>query len=69
MTFFVNTILVPQLVGQSFRCVNTQEKVVALTFDDGPNPEGTPAMLDLLAQYNIQATFFLIGNRIEQNLS
>jgi peptidoglycan/xylan/chitin deacetylase (PgdA/CDA1 family) len=64
---WLSTPLVPQIVGQSFRCVNTQEKVVALTFDDGPNPEGTPAMLDLLARYNIQATFFLIGNRIEQN--
>jgi peptidoglycan/xylan/chitin deacetylase (PgdA/CDA1 family) len=63
---WLSTPLVPQLVGQSFRCVNTQEKVVALTFDDGPRPDGTPAVLDLLARYNIQATFFLIGNRVEQ---
>lgn len=62
-----STPLVPQIIGQSFRCVNTQEKVVALTFDDGPAPDGTQAMLDLLARYNIQATFFLIGNRVEQH--
>ena len=61
------TPLVPQLVGQSFRCVNTQEKVVALTYDDGPSPEGTPAVLDLLEYHNIHATFFLIGSRAQQN--
>jgi peptidoglycan-N-acetylglucosamine deacetylase len=33
----------------------------ALTFDDGPNPSYTPQLLDLLARYNIRATFFLIG--------
>ncbi len=33
----------------------------ALTFDDGPNPGYTPQLLDLLARYNIRATFFLIG--------
>ena len=64
---WLSTPLVPQIVGQSFRCVNTQEKVVALTLDDGPNPDGTPAMLDLLEQHDIHATFFLIGNRVQQN--
>jgi peptidoglycan/xylan/chitin deacetylase (PgdA/CDA1 family) len=34
---------------------------VALTFDDGPDPEVTPAVLDLLAQAKVRATFFLIG--------
>ena len=67
LSAWLSTPLAPQLVGQSFRCVNTSEKVVALTFDDGPNPDGTPAMLDLLERYNIKATFFLIGNRIEKN--
>jgi peptidoglycan/xylan/chitin deacetylase (PgdA/CDA1 family) len=36
---------------------------VALTFDDGPDPEGTPRVLDLLARRGIRATFFLIGER------
>jgi peptidoglycan/xylan/chitin deacetylase (PgdA/CDA1 family) len=37
---------------------------VALTFDDGPHPETTPALLDLLAQANARATFFLVGARV-----
>jgi peptidoglycan/xylan/chitin deacetylase (PgdA/CDA1 family) len=38
---------------------------VALTFDDGPHPEGTPAVLDLLARAGHLATFFLIGEQVE----
>ena len=34
---------------------------LALTFDDGPNPTATPFLLDLLADHNVKATFFLIG--------
>ncbi|HKV06162.1 MAG TPA: polysaccharide deacetylase family protein [Candidatus Acidoferrales bacterium] len=34
---------------------------IALTFDDGPNPGVTPALLDLLGRHNVKATFFLIG--------
>jgi peptidoglycan/xylan/chitin deacetylase (PgdA/CDA1 family) len=34
---------------------------IALTFDDGPNPRWTPQLLDLLAKYNMRATFFLMG--------
>jgi len=36
---------------------------VALTFDDGPSPESTPILLDLLAQYGLQATFFVVGEK------
>lgn len=36
---------------------------VALTFDDGPDPEGTPRLLRLLAARGVRATFFLIGER------
>jgi len=36
---------------------------VALTFDDGPDPEQTPRVLDLLAAHGAKATFFLIGER------
>lgn len=37
---------------------------VALTFDDGPHPEGTPAVLELLAAANVKATFFLVGEQV-----
>jgi peptidoglycan/xylan/chitin deacetylase (PgdA/CDA1 family) len=39
----------------------TREKVVALTFDDGPHPEFTPQLLKILAKYQAQATFFMVG--------
>jgi peptidoglycan/xylan/chitin deacetylase (PgdA/CDA1 family) len=38
--------------------------VVAFTFDDGPNPETTPAVIDALEKYDIPATFFIVTNRI-----
>jgi peptidoglycan/xylan/chitin deacetylase (PgdA/CDA1 family) len=37
------------------------DKVVALTFDDGPDPVFTPKVLDVLSQYQVPATFFMIG--------
>ena len=39
---------------------------VALTFDDGPHPERTPAVLDLLAQHGQRATFFVIGENVRR---
>ncbi|HEY6785368.1 MAG TPA: polysaccharide deacetylase family protein [Gemmatimonadales bacterium] len=39
---------------------------VALTFDDGPHPEGTPAVLEVLDQAGIKATFFLVGEQVER---
>jgi peptidoglycan/xylan/chitin deacetylase (PgdA/CDA1 family) len=39
------------------------ENKVALTFDDGPDPRFTPQILDLLKEYNVKATFFLMGAR------
>jgi peptidoglycan-N-acetylglucosamine deacetylase len=39
---------------------------VALTFDDGPHPEGTPATLDALATARAAATFFLVGEQVDR---
>ena len=39
---------------------------VALTFDDGPHPEGTPAMLELLARHGARATFFVVGEQVRR---
>ncbi len=39
---------------------------VALTFDDGPHPEGTPAMLEALARAGARATFFVIGEQVRR---
>ena len=38
---------------------------VAITFDDGPNPQHTPRLLDMLRQRNIKATFYVIGRNVE----
>ncbi|WP_155591664.1 polysaccharide deacetylase family protein [Lysinibacillus cavernae] len=55
-----------QLFGNITSHVETHEKVVALTFDDGPT-ENTDALLSLLDDYQVKATFFLIGKDIEEN--
>jgi peptidoglycan/xylan/chitin deacetylase (PgdA/CDA1 family) len=39
---------------------------VSLTFDDGPNPEATPRILDALAKHNVKATFFILGTHAER---
>lgn len=39
----------------------------AITFDDGPHAQGTPAMLDILARAGIPATFFLVGEQVVRN--
>jgi len=41
-----------------------RERAVALTFDDGPDPASTPALLDLLREARVQAAFFCIGERV-----
>lgn len=45
------------------------EKVLYLTFDDGPEPAVTPYVLDLLKRYNARATFFCIGKNVAQHPS
>ena len=47
--------------------VGGQPNRVALTFDDGPDPEVTPEVLKILAKYQVQATFFCVGKRAEEN--
>src|SRR5213596_630283 len=39
---------------------------VALTFDDGPHPQGTPAVMEALAAAGATATFFLVGEQVER---
>jgi peptidoglycan-N-acetylglucosamine deacetylase len=56
-----------QLFGELVNRVETDQPVVALTFDDGPTPRYTPGILAILAEKDVKATFFLIGNEIEAN--
>lgn len=46
----------------SYSQVNITEKVVAMTFDDGPHPTLTPKLLDILKERNIKCTFFVVGS-------
>jgi len=46
--------------------VEVPEKVVALTFDDGPSPVWTPQILDALKRADVKATFFMIGEYVEK---
>lgn len=47
--------------------INTKEKIVALTFDDGPHKKYTSEILDLLKQYDAKGTFFIVGEQAEKN--
>ena len=52
--------------GTALGRLPTRERVVALTFDDGPNPDATPPILDALADAGIHATFFILGRHAER---
>ena len=47
--------------------MNSSEKAVYLTFDDGPIPEVTPWVLDVLDKYGIKATFFMVGDNVRKH--
>ena len=46
--------------------VKTNDKVLYLTFDDGPHPTITPMVLSILDEYNAKATFFMVGHNVEK---
>lgn len=58
-----------QLLGNLVERVGCSDKVVALTFDDGPTPQYTDTVLDILARHGIKATFFVTGSEVEKNLA
>jgi peptidoglycan-N-acetylglucosamine deacetylase len=68
MFYFVST---PWVIKRLYpKCtweINTSEKVLYLTFDDGPHPLATPFVLEQLKQYKASATFFCIGKNVTEN--
>jgi chitin deacetylase len=56
-----------QFFGDIIPRINTREKVVALTFDDGPTPGMTEEVLSILTEESVKATFFAIGANLERN--
>ena len=57
-------ILSPSAEIKVYRSVATDKKQIALTFDDGPHPTLTPRILEILAKYNVTATFFMVGQNV-----
>ena len=54
-------------VEDTYTRIKTSEKVIAITFDDGPHPQNTPRLLDMLKKRNIRATFYVVGNMVRYN--
>ncbi|MGW7241710.1 bifunctional polysaccharide deacetylase/glycosyltransferase family 2 protein [Streptomyces sp. NPDC054804] len=52
--------------GGQATTVSVPSKTIALTFDDGPNPTYTPQVLKILDQYDVPATFFLVGSMVSR---
>lgn len=52
---------------KAFSRKKTDQRICALTFDDGPHPEFTPKILEILNREGLQATFFIIGTRVAGN--
>jgi peptidoglycan-N-acetylglucosamine deacetylase len=48
-------------------CATASGRGYALTFDDGPHPQGTPAVLEILADEGVRATFFLVGEQVRRS--
>ncbi|WP_452598459.1 polysaccharide deacetylase family protein [Pontimicrobium sp. MEBiC01747] len=69
MIFF--PVKIPQFIKRIFPNYvwdfSSKDKILYLTFDDGPTPEITNWTLNTLKQYNAKATFFCIGNNIEKH--
>lgn len=64
---FVSFILFILFITSPLFCYasNSAKKVIALTFDDGPNKQYTEAVLNILKKNNINATFFVIGSNVK----
>lgn len=60
-------LLLRMLYPQALWRMDKEEKSVYLTFDDGPIPEVTPWVLDVLDKYGIKATFFLVGDNVRKH--
>ena len=69
MYYFIKTpwFLKKMYSGMIWDVPSREEKVMYLTFDDGPNETATPFVLDQLKKYNAKATFFCVGNNVMQH--
>jgi peptidoglycan/xylan/chitin deacetylase (PgdA/CDA1 family) len=61
--------VIEKIFGTCIRNIPSKEKVLYLTFDDGPHEYCTPKVLDLLSQHHVYATFFVVAEALQRNLS
>ena len=61
-TFYRNSPVFGSVLGR----LPTTDRVVALTFDDGPNAAATPTILEILKHENVPATFFMLGRHVDR---
>ncbi len=67
MFYFVKMpLLLRKMMGGRVWDITTEEKVLYLTFDDGPDPIITEKVLDLLSQYSAKACFFCVGSNVQK---
>jgi peptidoglycan-N-acetylglucosamine deacetylase len=65
MRYFIKTPwLLKKMYSSYIWNIQTKEKILYLTFDDGPHPAATPFVLDELNKYQAKATFFCIGKNV-----
>ncbi|TFG63320.1 MAG: polysaccharide deacetylase family protein [Nitrospirales bacterium] len=61
--------MIEKILGTCIRNIPSTEKVLYLTFDDGPHEDCTPKVLDLLSLHHVPATFFVVAEALQRNLS
>lgn len=67
-SLFLMYAILPTIIirGNGWRITKRiNEAAIAITFDDGPNPEYTPLLLDLLKKYGVKASFFVVGSKVK----
>jgi len=69
--FFILYCVIPNYWARNHsravvRTGDSKSSYIALTFDDGPNPEYTPKLLDILKEHGVKATFFVVGKNAKQ---
>ena len=58
--------ILKSVIKNVFWRINPAEKVIYLTFDDGPNSRVTPLVLDILDRFEVKATFFCVGENVSR---
>ena len=70
MFYFKKTpSLIQKIFSERIWRIDTDEKILYFTFDDGPHPEATSFVLEELKRYNAKATFFCVGRNVKDNFA